>query len=91
MAKKQMRYFNGRCFTDLRYAHGYICAFSKAEAVRLGKKAFGESQFSTSELNKYWAECWGIAAQDAVGDQSEPGVYIGCHNYFFKFVGSSLQ
>ncbi len=91
MAEKPMRYFNGRCpLTQGRgHTHAYICARSVAEAVRLGKEAFGEMMFSTHELNEYWSkDCWGTKAEEILGPQTEPGVFI-CFDdgLFFKFVG----
>lgn len=83
---KTMRYFNGRCPFNCSTGHGHICAYSKAEAVRLGRKAFG-NHFSISELNTYWAECWGTAAQETLGEQTEPGVFWSNGNtHFFKAV-----
>lgn len=87
---KQLRYWNGRSPLHLRggHDHAYICAYSKAEAVRLAKQAFGEC-FSIGELNNYWSECWGTAAEQALGYPEEPGVYIALWRTFFKFVGKA--
>ncbi len=81
-----MRYFNGRVLMNgAQRASGLLCATSKAEAVRLGKQAFGD-YFSIRELNNYWAECWGTAAQLKLGEQSEPGAFIEIDNRFFRLV-----
>lgn len=85
---KKMRYFNGRCpFLNSR-GHAYICAFSKAEAVRVGKKAFGQD-FNIFQLNTYWSECWGTLAEEVLGEQTEPcafWTYRYDRVHFFKAV-----
>jgi hypothetical protein len=85
---KQLRLFNGRCPLQLGRDHAYICATTKTEAVRLGKEAFGEKNFSLRELNTYWAKCWGTSAKAVIGVPTEPGVYIAINEVFFKFTGA---
>jgi len=85
---KPMQYFNGRCpFHVHGHSHAYICAHSKAEAVRLGKQAFGEHGFSQNELREYWADCWGTRAETILGEQTEPGVFLELHGKFFRYIG----
>lgn len=86
--KKPIKYFNGRCLLTRDSFHGYICATSKAEAVRLAKKAFGE-YFTMNELNTYWSNCWGTCAQEVIGEQTEPGVYVEYRGHVFRFLGRS--
>lgn len=84
-----MLYFNGRVNPwRASNVHGYICANSKAEAVRVGKAAFGD--FSIRELNEYWSPCWGTAAEAVLGQQTEPGLWLGIGHLptFFKFAGA---
>ena len=87
---KTMKYWNGRNpLTNFGgESHAYICAFSKAEAVRKAKAAFGDF-FSMNELNTYWSQIWGTASAAVLGEQLEPCVFvsIGADPRFFKFVG----
>ncbi len=85
---KPLQYFNGRCVALGEQRHGYICARSQAEAVRLGRDAFGAS-FTRGELKKYWSPCWGNPAQEVIGLQLEPGVWIEHRGKFFKFTGNA--
>ena len=91
---KQMRYWNGRTYFDMLHSkfQGYICAFSKAEAVRVGKQLW--QNFTIKELNDYWSECWGDAATDILGtEQTEPAVFVILNEGFegkhvFKYEGT---
>jgi hypothetical protein len=88
---KKMRYFNGTCPLMRSEGRGYICAYSKAQAVRIGKMAFGNT-FSLSELNNYWSECWGYSAEEILGKQSEPGAFwaVGETHFFKAVLGDDL-
>lgn len=81
----RLRYWNGRCVKP-NGATAYICATSKADAVWRGAEALGPS-FTANELREYWSECWGYAARDVLGPQTEPGVWVEFNGRFFRFVG----
>ena len=53
--------------------------------LKLADEAFGN--FTISELNNYWSECWGTPAEEALEFPEEPGVYISIGRSFFKYVG----
>lgn len=40
--------------------------------------------------NEYWSPVWGYAAQEQLGEQTEPGVFLELDGKFFKFVTKSL-
>ncbi len=83
---RPMRYFSGRDPFRNPRGYAYICARSKAEAVRIGQQAFG-ANFSKGELDGYWSECWGAAAEQVLGKQEEPGAFLSLWKTFFRFVG----
>ncbi len=85
---KPLQYFNGRCRIWHEQRHGYICARSQAEAVRLGREAFGPS-FTRGELKNYWSPCWGTPAEAVLGLPLEPGVWVEDNGKFLKFVGNT--
>lgn len=73
---KELKFWNGRAPESLgRNTHGYIAAYSQAEAIRLGKQAFGAS-FSRTELTQYWNPCWGNAMKPIQPEVTEPGVWV---------------
>ena len=45
-----------------RCEHAYVCAYSRAHAVRLINEASGQNAVNDNELKVYWSEgCWGKA------------------------------
>ncbi len=65
---------NGNCLpTPIeRYCeHVFVCAYSKAEAVRIFN-AVGGDRISISEINNYWSDCWGDSMD---GIEPEVGVW----------------
>jgi len=72
---KKLRLFNGR--GDYGYngldGHLYVCATSKAEAVRLLKQA-GYSTITMREFDEYWSKgAWGVYME---GITPEIGVWF---------------
>jgi hypothetical protein len=81
---KTLQIFNGRGrrywakdrSRTIRTEHVYICAWSKADAVRVMHEA-GFERFTLSELNVYYAKgCWGDAME---GVKHERGVWATPH------------
>jgi len=59
----------GRVWCD----HAYVCAHSRAEAVRIINEAVGYDIVNDNELKVYWSEgCWGKAME---GITPELGVW----------------
>ena len=57
--------------------HLYVCAESKAEAVRLLIQA-GHVRMNIREFNEYWSKgCWGVKME---GITPEKGVWFVPHN-----------
>ena len=51
--------------------HLFVCAHSKAEAVRL-VNSVSPHRINTNEINNYWHECWGNQMKDI---EPEVGVW----------------
>jgi hypothetical protein len=77
MAKK-LKIWNGRGWGRSNYGrdgdklptsfyqfadHIYVCAHSKAEAIRMVNDC-GTGHISISEVNNYWSSCWGTSMKD---------------------------
>jgi len=76
---KQLKIWNGKGWGGRRYDkdgnytpdptgkeycdHAYVCANSRAHAVRLLQQA-GHRFASDSELKNYWSACWGDPMKD---------------------------
>jgi hypothetical protein len=56
--KRTLRFWNGGIY-PYRGEHGYVAAYSRADAVRLINNAVGWRMVSDKELKEYWSECWG--------------------------------
>lgn len=63
---KTLKLFNGNTG---RQRHGYIAAYTQAEACRLGT-------LSATELRNYWHKCWGSLALDVLGPPTEPCFWV---------------
>ncbi len=79
MAKaRTLKFWNGRIFSESD-GHGYIAAYTRREAVALGKLAFGRN-FTTGELDKYWSkDCWGVNMEGI--EPMEPGAWAQLHRW----------
>lgn len=42
-----------------RCEHAYVCAYSRAHAVRLINQASSRNAVSDNEIKNYWSKCWG--------------------------------
>ena len=85
---RKLQIWNGRGdYADLD-GHIFVCATTKAEAVRLVNKAgYSAGRFNLRELNTYFHEgCWGcdmngITPEPGVWFQSEKHAHGGCDCY----------
>lgn len=69
MAKK-LKLFNGRIYN---HEHGFIAAYSVADAVRVAAEEYPRACITTSEINVYWSKCWG---NSMIGITPERGLWI---------------
>jgi len=96
--KKKLKIWNGRGWGHRRYdkkgnyipdptgreycEHAYVCAKSRAHAVRILNEAIGHDMMTDSELKVYWSNCWGDSMK-GVCDENNPEIGVWTtHNYY---------
>ena len=71
---KKLRCWNGRWLDSNGHDRINICAYSRADAIRLIEEYTGyKTRSLNSEIKDYWSECWG---RDMNGITPERGIWF---------------
>src|SRR5260221_2995113 len=67
---KELKLWNGRIYN---HEHGYIAAYSVADAVRVAEAEYPDALITRSEINMYWSGAWG---NQMIGITPERGIWV---------------
>lgn len=76
MAKRQLKYWNGRGHSRYQNQQIMVAAYSQKQCADLVSEAcFGrEGNVSVNEINTYYSNCWGNSMKGI--ESTEPGVWV---------------